>query len=167
MILTLLLTLINLLIDWLIFDIDRLMIDQLMDDWVLISTLSCNIDLPSPHKSIRSFIHDARSLWFLENHKSDFHEIRHRCSASATNLTIKFREGQVYRGHDLDLSRSREVIGHVTIFFWGGVNKKLLKHVFGLYSLPIIFSKKFQVQGQNFRPPYWKFTLIAQPWYLR
>ena len=29
-------------------------------------------------------------------------------------------------------------------FFWGeGVNKKLLKHVFGLYSLPIIFSKNF------------------------
>ena len=25
----------------------------------------------------------------------------------------------------------------------GGINKKLLKHVFALYSLPIIFSKKF------------------------
>ena len=29
-------------------------------------------------------------------------------------------------------------------FFLGGMNKKLLKHVFGLYSLPIIFSKNFQ-----------------------
>ena len=27
----------------------------------------------------------------------------------------------------------------VNFFFGGGVNKKLLKHVFGLYSLPIIF----------------------------
>jgi len=27
--------------------------------------------------------------------------------------------------------------------FLGGMNKKLLKHVFALYSLPIIFSKNF------------------------
>ena len=30
----------------------------------------------------------------------------------------------------------------MVIFFGGGMNKKLLKHVFGLYSLPIIFFKK-------------------------
>ena len=29
------------------------------------------------------------------------------------------------------------------INFFGGMNKKLLKHVFALYSLPTIFSKKF------------------------
>jgi len=31
----------------------------------------------------------------------------------------------------------------MVIFFGGGMNKKLLKHVFALYSLPIIFSQNF------------------------
>jgi len=53
-------------------------------------------------------------------------------SGSATNVLACPAFGQIWPWR---------ICRHTVIF--GGMNKKLLKHVFGLYSLPIIFSKKF------------------------
>jgi len=43
----------------------------------------------------------------------------------------------------LSLSTDGDKCAMVNFLVVGGMNKKLLKHVFALYSLPIIFSKKF------------------------
>ena len=37
----------------------------------------------------------SRSSWFIENYKSDFHEIRHRCPASPPIFTVNFWEVKV------------------------------------------------------------------------